>query len=50
VDRLKQGDEYVSEWTSEIAGEEEVGMAIAKAIAAYRKNSDRTIWGMTYDR
>jgi hypothetical protein len=44
---MKQGDKYVSEWTGEIAGEEEVGAAIGKAIADYRKTSGQGIWGMT---
>jgi hypothetical protein len=44
---LKQGDEYVSEWTGEITGEEEIGAAIGKTIAGYRKSSGRAIWGMT---
>ena len=44
---LKQGDEYVSEWTGEIAGEEEIGTAIGQTIADYRKSSGQTIWGMT---
>jgi len=44
---LKQGDEYVSEWFGEIAGEEEIGAAIGQTIADYRKSSGRGIWGMT---
>ena len=44
---MKQGDKYVSEWTGEIAGEDEVGAAIGKAIADYRKTSGQAIWGMT---
>jgi hypothetical protein len=44
---LKQGDEYVSEWTGEIASEEEVGAAIGQALADYRKSSGRAIWGIT---
>ena len=44
---MKQGDKYVSEWTREIAGEEEVGMAVGKLIANYRKTSGQAIWGMS---
>jgi hypothetical protein len=44
---LKQGDEYVSEWTGEIADEDEVSVAIGRAIADYRKRSGQAIWGMT---
>ena len=44
---LKQGDAYVSEWTGEIRDEEEVSVAIGKAIADYRKKSGQAIWGMT---
>jgi hypothetical protein len=44
---MKQGDRYVSEWTGEISGEEEVVTAIGKAIAHYRKTSGQGIWGMT---
>ena len=44
---MKQGDKYVSEWTREIAGKEEVGMAIGKLIADYRKTSSQAIWGMS---
>jgi hypothetical protein len=44
---LKQGDEYVSEWTGEIAGEEEIGAAIGQTITNYRKSSGQAIWGMT---
>ena len=44
---IKQGDKYVCEWTGEIAGEEEVVVAIGKAIADYRKTSGQSIWGMT---
>jgi hypothetical protein len=44
---LKQGDEYVSEWTGEIAGEEEIGTAIGQRLVDYRKSSGRAIWGMT---
>jgi 2-keto-4-pentenoate hydratase/2-oxohepta-3-ene-1,7-dioic acid hydratase in catechol pathway len=44
---LKQGDEYVSEWTGEIADEGEIGAAIGQTIADYRKNSGQAIWGMT---
>ena len=44
---LKQGHEYVSEWTGEIAGEEEIGAAIGQTIADYRKRSGQAIWGLT---
>jgi hypothetical protein len=44
---LKQGDEYVSEWIGEIAGEEGIGAAIGQTIADYRKTSGQAIWGMT---
>ena len=44
---LKKGDQYVSEWTGEIADEEEIGAAIGKAITDYRKSSAQAIWGMT---
>jgi hypothetical protein len=44
---LKQGDEFVSEWTGEIADEEDVGIAIERTLADYRKISGHTIWGMT---
>jgi len=44
---MKQGDKYVFEWTGEIAGEEQVDVAIGKAIADYRKTSGQAIWGMS---
>ena len=44
---LKKGDEYVSEWTGEIADEEAIGAAIGKAITDYRTGSGQAIWGMT---
>jgi hypothetical protein len=44
---LKKGDEYVFEWTGEIADEGEIGGAIGKAITDYRKKSGQVIWGMT---
>ena len=44
---LKKGDEYVSEWTGEIADEGEIGAAIGKALSDYRKSSGEVIWGMT---
>jgi hypothetical protein len=44
---LKKDDEYVSEWTGEIADEEEIGAAIGKAITDHRKRSGQDIWGMT---
>ena len=44
---LKQGDEYVSEWTGEIKDADEVGAAITSVIANYRKASGKDIWGMT---
>jgi hypothetical protein len=43
---FKQNEEYVHEWTGEVAGEAEVGKAIGNAIADYRTNSGKTIWGM----
>jgi hypothetical protein len=44
---LKQGDEYVSEWTGEIEDVDEVGAVITNIIANYRKKSGKDIWGMT---
>ncbi len=44
---LKQADEYVSEWTGEIADEEEIATAIGQRLADYRKNSGQAIWGLT---
>jgi len=44
---MKQGDKYVSEWTGEIAGEEEIGVATGRVIADYRKTSGQAIWGMS---
>jgi hypothetical protein len=43
---FKQNEEYVHEWTGEVAGEAEVGKAIGNAIAEYRTKSGKTIWGM----
>ena len=44
---MKQGDKYISEWTGEIAGEEEIGVATGRVIADYRKTSGQAIWGMS---
>jgi hypothetical protein len=44
---MRQGYKYVSEWTGETTGEEEIGIAIGKAIADYRRTSGQAIWGMT---
>jgi hypothetical protein len=44
---MKQGDKYVSEWTGEIAGEEEIGVATGRVIADYRKTSGQAIWGVS---
>jgi hypothetical protein len=44
---VKQGEEYVCEWTGEIEGEDELGVVIAKIIANYRIKSGQFIWGMT---
>jgi hypothetical protein len=44
---LKQNEEYVHEWTGEVAGEGDVGQAIGNAIADYRTKSGKTIWGMS---
>jgi hypothetical protein len=44
---LKQGDEYVSEWTGKIGDADEIGAVIANIIANYRKKSGKDIWGMT---
>ena len=45
---LKQGDEYVSEWTGKIAGEEEIGAAIGQSLTDYRKSSGRENLGNDY--
>ena len=44
---FKQNDEYVHEWTGEVAEERDVGEAIGNAIADYRTKSGKTIWGMS---
>jgi hypothetical protein len=44
---LKQADEYVSEWTGEIADEEDIATAIGQRLADYRKSSGQAIWGLT---
>jgi hypothetical protein len=44
---MKQGDKYASEWTGDIAGEEEVGVAIGQAIADYQRTSGQAICRMT---
>ena len=41
---FKQNEEYVHEWTGEVAGE---GEAIGNALADYRSKSGKTIWGMS---
>ena len=38
---FKQNEEYVHEWTGEVAGEAEVGKAIGNAIAEYRTKAAR---------
>jgi hypothetical protein len=43
---FKQNEEYVHEWTGEVADEGHVGQAIGQAIADYRKKSGKSIWGM----
>jgi hypothetical protein len=42
---FKQNEEYVHEWTGEVAQEEDVGEAIVNAIADYRTKSGKAIWG-----
>jgi len=42
---FKQNEEYVHEWTGEVAQEEDVGAAIVNAIADYRTKSGKAIWG-----
>jgi len=44
---FKQNDEYVHEWTGEVAEEGDVGEAIGNAIADYRTKSGKTIWGVS---
>jgi hypothetical protein len=44
---FKQAEEYVHEWTGEVAQEEDVGAAIGNAIADYRTKSGKPIWGMS---
>jgi hypothetical protein len=44
---FKQNDEYVHEWSGEVAEEEDVGAAIGNAIADYRTKSGKAIWGMS---
>jgi hypothetical protein len=44
---FKQNEEYVHEWTGEVAQEENVGAAIGNAIADYRTKSGKAIWGMS---
>ena len=44
---FKQNEEYVHEWTGEVAQEEDVGAAIGNAIADYRTKSGKPIWGMS---
>jgi hypothetical protein len=44
---FKQNEEYVHEWTGEVAGEGDVGKAIGNALADYRSKSGKTIWGMS---
>jgi hypothetical protein len=44
---FKQNEEYVHEWTGEVAQEEDVGAAIGNAIADYRTKSSKAIWGMS---
>ena len=44
---FKQNEEYVHEWTGEVAGEGDVGKAIGNALADYRSKRDKAIWGMS---
>jgi hypothetical protein len=44
---FKQNEEYVHEWTGEVAGEGDVGKAIGNALADYRSKSGKAIWGMS---
>ena len=44
---FKQNEEYVHEWTGEVAQEQDVGAAIGNAIADYRTKSGKAIWGMS---
>jgi hypothetical protein len=44
---FKQNEEYVHEWTGEVAQEQDVGSAIGNAIADYRTKSGKAIWGMS---
>jgi hypothetical protein len=44
---FKQNEEYVHEWTGEVAGESDVGKAIGNALADYRSKSGKAIWGMS---
>ena len=44
---FKRNDEYVHEWTGEVAEEGDVGEAIGNAIADYRTKSGKTIWGVS---
>ena len=44
---FKQNEEYVHEWTGEVAGEGDVGKAIGNALADYRNKSGKAIWGMS---
>jgi hypothetical protein len=44
---FKQNEEYVHEWTGEVAQEQDVGAAIGNAIADYRTKSGKAIWGIS---
>ena len=44
---FKQNEEYVHEWTGEVAGEGDVGKAIGNALADHRTKSGKAIWGMS---
>jgi hypothetical protein len=44
---LNQKEEYVHEWTVEVAQEQDVGAAIGNAIADYRTKSGKAIWGIS---
>jgi hypothetical protein len=44
---FQQNEEYVHEWTGEIAGDGEVGKAIGNALTDYRSRSGKAIWGMS---
>ena len=44
---LKRGEEFVHEWTGDIASEDNLAQAVQHALSDYKARNNEPIWGLS---